>query len=515
MATQFTDILKLAKPVQGELTGTWGTVVNDNVTAMVEEAIAGRAVINSWVNNSATLSSADGTTASSRAAMLTLTDTSSALTAATTVICPAKTKLFVVHNTTGQPVTLKTAGGTGIQIPINKAALLFCDGTNVLEAVTNMTTLSIGGKVLSLAGNLTTSGISPLTLTTTGSTNVTLPTTDTLATTAGTETFTNKTLTSPTINGGNIASLTTALPVAAGGTGAGTPAAALTALGGINALVQDTSPQLGGTLDVNSNPIEFGTTQARFGQGNTLTMAHTGNAFLINGTGSFGIQTNNEFRVSSADSTEIMLVATKDGGVSLRHNNVEKVATTTGGISVTGDIGVNGTVDGVDISVNVPSTLGSAGQNLTVNAAGNAGAWADATYKGFVKLGATTATNAVTNLTTDGGSPTTTNQILIPLNSGVSVDGTLMMRRQTQGGAASAVSLWRITALVRRENSGVCVVDFGTVTVVSNAIGYQNPTLLAAGVSAAGIFQIQVTGESGQDLRWSAELTTAEVIYAA
>jgi hypothetical protein len=42
MATQYTDKLKLALPTQGELSGTWGTVVNDNITAMVEEAIAGR-----------------------------------------------------------------------------------------------------------------------------------------------------------------------------------------------------------------------------------------------------------------------------------------------------------------------------------------------------------------------------------------------------------------------------------------------------------------------------------------
>ena len=47
--------------------------------------------------------------------------------------------------------------------------------------------------------SLITSGANSLTLTTTGATNVTLPTTGTLATLAGTETFTNKTLTSPRI----------------------------------------------------------------------------------------------------------------------------------------------------------------------------------------------------------------------------------------------------------------------------------------------------------------------------
>ena len=61
-------------------------------------------------------------------------------------------------------------------------------------------TITIGGNV-STANSFTTSGNFALTLTQTAATNVTLPTTGTLATLAGTETFTNKTLTLPTIGG--------------------------------------------------------------------------------------------------------------------------------------------------------------------------------------------------------------------------------------------------------------------------------------------------------------------------
>lgn len=61
-----------------------------------------------------------------------------------------------------------------------------------------------GSKTITLGGNLTTSGAFNTTLTVTANTSVTLPTTGTLATLAGTETLTNKTLTSPVITGGTI-----------------------------------------------------------------------------------------------------------------------------------------------------------------------------------------------------------------------------------------------------------------------------------------------------------------------
>lgn len=62
-------------------------------------------------------------------------------------------------------------------------------------------TITVGStKVLTLAGNLTTSGAYATTLTTTGTTTLTLPTSGTLATLAGSETLTNKTLTSPIIS---------------------------------------------------------------------------------------------------------------------------------------------------------------------------------------------------------------------------------------------------------------------------------------------------------------------------
>ena len=158
MATTFTTLLKLAKPTQGELDGSWGTVVNDNITSMVEEAIAGRSVINTWSTNSHTLTTANGTTAESRAAMLSLTDTNDQLgTNAATVVCPALSKVYIVKNAVGQAATLKTASGTGIAIPNGKTMILFCDGTNVEEAVNNFTG-TITTAAITASGAITSTG---------------------------------------------------------------------------------------------------------------------------------------------------------------------------------------------------------------------------------------------------------------------------------------------------------------------------------------------------------------------
>jgi hypothetical protein len=144
MTTQYTTILKLALPVQGELSGTWGDVVNDNITQMVEQAVAGKAVVNTWTGNSHTLTTADGTTSESRCAILELTDSGTALTGAGTVVCPTNTKLYIVDNNTAEIITVQTAAGTGVAVPVGKTMLVYCDGTNVVEGVTHANSLSLG-----------------------------------------------------------------------------------------------------------------------------------------------------------------------------------------------------------------------------------------------------------------------------------------------------------------------------------------------------------------------------------
>ena len=131
MSTSYTSNLKLGKPAAGD-TG-WGDVINGELTDMIEQAVVGMATINTWSTNSATLTTANGSSSEARCAILKLTDTTTDLTGAGTVIVPAATKLYGVINTTGQTITVKTASGSGIAIKTGKQVNVVCDGTNVIE----------------------------------------------------------------------------------------------------------------------------------------------------------------------------------------------------------------------------------------------------------------------------------------------------------------------------------------------------------------------------------------------
>lgn len=140
MPTTYTPRLKFALPATGELSGTWGDVVNNNITSIIEQAIAGLATINTWTANSKTLTVNDGTPDEARCAMLVFATGAggTALTAAGTVICPAVTKLYIAKNSSAFPVTLRTASGTGISVPVGQTMVLMCDGTNVVSAASSL-----------------------------------------------------------------------------------------------------------------------------------------------------------------------------------------------------------------------------------------------------------------------------------------------------------------------------------------------------------------------------------------
>lgn len=130
----YSSSLRLVQPVSGEYPGTWGTQVNDGITALVDTAIAGTASI-TVAGSDITLTTANGAADQARSMIINLTGSP---TAARNIICPAVSKLYVVSNniSTGHYVTFKTSAGTGVVIPNGETKIVRCDGTNVVNALT-------------------------------------------------------------------------------------------------------------------------------------------------------------------------------------------------------------------------------------------------------------------------------------------------------------------------------------------------------------------------------------------
>lgn len=130
----YTSSLRLIQPTTGEYPGTWGTQVNTGITALVDNAVAGTATIPVG-NTDYTLSTANGATDEARSAVLNLT--AGAGVGARNIICPALSKLYVVYNNTGFTQTIKTLAQVGgVAVPTGKTVQVRCDGTNVVEAIT-------------------------------------------------------------------------------------------------------------------------------------------------------------------------------------------------------------------------------------------------------------------------------------------------------------------------------------------------------------------------------------------
>ena len=152
MPSSYTPSLRLVLPVTGELVGTWGDTANVGLTALVDSSVAGTASV-AMSNANYTLSVANGAADESRQMFVTLTGT---LTAARNVVCPSNSKLyFVTNNTTGGfSIVFKTSAGTGVTVPNGARLIVYCDGTNVVDAVTQMSALQVIG-ALGVTGALT------------------------------------------------------------------------------------------------------------------------------------------------------------------------------------------------------------------------------------------------------------------------------------------------------------------------------------------------------------------------
>lgn len=150
MPTSYTSLLGLALPVQGELTGTWGDVVNTSITALLDSAVAGTTTLSTDAD--VTLTTTTGAANQARQVILNCTG---ARTAQRTIVAPSASKVYVVVNGTTGGYGVKIAGSgptTGVVVPAGVATLVVWNGTD-FQYVASTTVPS-----LTVSGNLTVNG---------------------------------------------------------------------------------------------------------------------------------------------------------------------------------------------------------------------------------------------------------------------------------------------------------------------------------------------------------------------
>lgn len=156
MVSEFSPSLRLELPATGDQSGTWGVTANRNIGTLLEAAIAGGgsdAIIHDDTADYV-LSVNDGAVDEARRAVLRI---EGAITADRNVVCADVSKVYILDNRTtgGFSITLKTAGGLGVAVPNGRSRLLYCDATDVRDAVS-----AFGANVVSLTENVI--GVLPL-----------------------------------------------------------------------------------------------------------------------------------------------------------------------------------------------------------------------------------------------------------------------------------------------------------------------------------------------------------------
>lgn len=174
MASTFSPNLRIELIGAGEQSGAWNNTTNTNLGTLIEQAITGVQEITLGGGNY-TLEAANGAEDQARNMVLIINPD----TASRNIIAPDVDKVYIVRNTdTVYAHTIKTASGSGVSIPANSSALVFCDATGNGTFYNAVEDLAAGASVAGAE----------------------------IVTVSGSQTLTNKTLTAPKFaDGGFIA----------------------------------------------------------------------------------------------------------------------------------------------------------------------------------------------------------------------------------------------------------------------------------------------------------------------
>ena len=241
--TNFSPLLGLALPTTGDLSGTWGTTVNDSITGLLDSAVAGKVTLSA--NADVTLSTTNGAANQARSAVILWTASNGVTTR--NITAPAQSKAYIVINAGTGSIVVRGAGPTtGITVTSGYKALIAWNGSDFVKIT--------GGPIVLNSGDVT--GILPIANGGTGTSSTT---------------YANLTT-----------NVTGVLPAANGGTGLSTPGTAGNVLTS-NGSAWASSPAVTGLPSQTGNAGKFLTTDGTNPSWSATTSA-AGGGIVINNT---------------------------------------------------------------------------------------------------------------------------------------------------------------------------------------------------------------------------------------
>ena len=161
MTTAYTTLLGFALPVEGELDGTWGNVVNNSITELVEDSIAATATASVTSGDWTLTTTGTGAVNQARCAILVPTGSPGVTR---NIIAPSSSKAYIVDNQSNAAVVVKGSATAGTTIAAGARALVAWTGADFVTISTStadgVTSVSGTGTVqgLTLSGTVTSTG---------------------------------------------------------------------------------------------------------------------------------------------------------------------------------------------------------------------------------------------------------------------------------------------------------------------------------------------------------------------
>lgn len=144
MASTYSS-LKIELIGTGDQAGTWGATTNVNLGTAIEEAITGSANVTFASSNTAIALTDTNAAQTARNLRLNLVGT---ITNQQTLFIPAIEKQYIVTNGLSNSVVISNGSnasptGTTVTVPAGKSMLVYNDGSNVADVITQLVSLAL------------------------------------------------------------------------------------------------------------------------------------------------------------------------------------------------------------------------------------------------------------------------------------------------------------------------------------------------------------------------------------